>query len=183
MYSLRKHILKLRLALLCGIFLTGCTTNYYVDKSRYTTSLANYDNITVYVTNPDNQNYELLKRSKIYALTNNKNAPSKLTLQDAYTRHESCGLGALAAIYTLGMLPYNSPIQKSLSYTLEGNGTSQMYVHKINYQSKTALWQVFFIPFAHSELNTQAKALSLSKRQPCDYKTCGNLKENALNLQ
>jgi len=58
--------------------LSACPTNYYVNKPVKT--LETHQKQTVYVTNPEHADYDLLKKSKIYNLTENQNHPDQLTI-------------------------------------------------------------------------------------------------------
>ncbi len=156
------------------LFLTGCATNYYVDEDRYAEP-RNYEKITVYVTNPEHEAYEILKRSNIYDLTTNKENLNKLTLLDFSPRPIGCGLGGLATIYTLGLLPSGGDDYGNFVYALDSGQTTQVFKHKVMYQDSISVWSIPLRPLAYSEKGAQAKALSLSTRDSCqDFKTCKN---------
>ncbi len=168
---------KLLITITSILLLNGCATNYYVDSSRYEEK-PKFERITVHVTNPEHADYELLKRSKIYALTDDASAKNKLTLGASLPPNlqpfsrPSCGLGALATVYSLGIIPTTYSEHGYMSYSLMTNGSTKTHKHDINYYSTTSLWQIPLTPFAHSKLRAQAKALSTSDRKVCDKKSC-----------
>ncbi|MBK9586780.1 MAG: hypothetical protein KA099_06385 [Alphaproteobacteria bacterium] len=155
-----------------SFFLSGCATNYYVNEDRYTQP-KNYEKISVYVTNPEHEAYEVLKKSEIYDLTPDNNKPDKLTLIDFSPWARGCGLGGLITIYTLGLVPSGGDDYGNFVYSLESGQTTQLYRHKIIYRDSLSAWSVPMRPFAYSEKGAQAKALSLSTRDLCtDFEKC-----------
>lgn len=153
------------------LFLTGCATNYYVSEDRYTEP-RNYEKIAVYVTNPDHEAYEILKRSRIYDLTNDPSHPDKLTFINL-SKDDKCGLGALATIYTAGLVPSGMSTNQDLLYSLESEGITKIYAHTLLYRDRFSIWETPLKPFAYSLEGAQAKALSLSARETCnDFRTC-----------
>jgi hypothetical protein len=143
--------------------LNGCATVYYVDKNTLSQEL-DYQNETVYVTNPEHPAYQVLKDSGIYKLTQDAQWPNKLTL-DYYQAQGGCGLGMLATVYTLGVVPDSGQTTYDLSYTLATPQSSHSYVHRISYSRSTSLWNSVALPFAKTEAEIQAKALRNSERR------------------
>lgn len=159
------------LVVLNVLFLTGCATNYYVDEDRYAEP-RNYEKITVYVTNPEHEAYEILKRSDIYDLTTNQSAPDKLTFLNL-SKDYHCGMGALTTVYTAGLVPSGLPTNQDLIYSLESEGNTKVYAHKLLYRDRFSVWETALKPFAYSLKGAQAKALSLSTRDICDdFRKC-----------
>lgn len=156
------------------LFLTGCATNYYVDEDRYNEP-RNYEKITVYVTNPEHEAYEVLKKSEIYNLSNDQQTQSKLTLLDFSPRPRGCGLGGVVTVFSLGIVPSGGPDYGNFVYALESGQLTQVYKHKILYRDSTSAWSIPMRPLAYSEKGAQAKALSLSTRDICqDFEKCKN---------
>ncbi|MCB1841249.1 MAG: hypothetical protein KDI61_13465 [Alphaproteobacteria bacterium] len=153
------------------LFLAGCATNYYVNEDYYTQP-KNYEKITVYVTNPDHEAYEVLKKSEIYNLTQDSACPNKLTLTEYEVWKGGCGMPYLGTAMTLGLLPGGAPGMADLTYILESNGTSRLYGHDMFYRDRVSLWETALYPFYHSEKAAQARALALSTRQPCENNSC-----------
>lgn len=157
------------------LFLTGCATNYYVDEDRYTEP-RNYEKITVYVTNPEHEAYEILKRSKIYDLTSDSSCPNKLEIQTVRPAHYRCGLYGLAVMaqaLTLGLLPLSDTEEEVLSYSLASNGQTKLYQHYLKYNTRSSVWEIPLLPLTYSRKGAQAKTLALSQRNICESPSCG----------
>lgn len=154
------------------LFLTGCATNYYVNEDHYTAP-KNYEKISVYVTNPEHEAYEVLKKSQIYDLSENPNGPNKLTLI-GFSHYGKCGTGGfIVTAATFGVLPSGGDIIGQLAYAMESGQTTRLYRHKILYSDSFSLWSVPLRPLAYTKKGAQAKALSLSTRDICkDYTSC-----------
>ncbi len=166
---------KLLITITSILLLNGCATNYYADSSRYEEK-PKFERITVHVTNPEHADYELLKRSKIYALTDDVSAENKLTLQDppfgSFTAG-GCGMGcAFITAFSFGIIPSGESNKKAIIYDIKTKKSSSSHSHDVYYYRATSLWQIPFTPFAHSKLRAQAKALSMSGRKVCDKKSC-----------
>ncbi len=165
------------LALVLSIlFLSGCATNYYVNEDRYTEP-KNYEKITVYVTNPEHEAYEVLKKSEIYDLTKDSTCPNKLeikTIRPAYYRCGLYGLAYVAQALTLGMLPLPDTQEEVLSYSINKANKTTFYQHNLKYNSRRSLWEVPLLPFTYSHKGAQAKTLSLSQREICETPECGD---------
>lgn len=156
------------------LFLSGCTTNYYVNEDNYPAP-KNYEKISVYVTNPEHEAYEVLKKSEIYDLTEDNNSPNKLTLMHISAGPKyTCGTGGVVvSAATLGLLPVSGDDIGVFVYSLESGQSSQLYKHKIFYSDSFSVWSVPMRPLAYTKEGAQAKALSLSTREVCDdFKKC-----------
>lgn len=180
---IHKNLLRFFCLCITAAQLTSCATNYYVERKPASVEKEEKP-LEVYVTNPDHYAFKILRDSHIYTLTDNPKAPNKLTLgsildPDSYSG--GCGLGAgFAALYayyfqifTLGLIPVGSDDNDYFLYNLESNGTTKPYKHEIKYSHSRSTWEILFIPFAYSEEEAKAKALSRSKKEICEDPTCG----------
>jgi hypothetical protein len=153
------------------LFLTGCATNYYVNEDNYPAP-KNYEKISVYVTNPEHEAYEVLKKSEIYDLTDDISSANKLTIVNLFGRWK-CGNPYLGTVFSGGLLPSGMPNTNNLVYSLESEGITKVYKHKLEYWDRYSIWENALKPFAYSKQGAQAKALSLSTRDICsDFEKC-----------
>lgn len=149
-------------ALLC-LFVTGCTTNYYIDQSTPHQKPLNTQKETVFVTNKNHKDFELLKKSEIYNLSEDPTKAAPLTLtKPSYEMSLYCGVGTLM---TFGLIPEKCPYEEKLSYSIGQGNTVRHYEHNITYYSRTSLWEALLIPFRNSREKIRVKALAISKRQ------------------
>lgn len=140
--------------------LTGCATNLYFHGKEIDKSLSTPE--VVFVTNPDHNNYEVLKRSEIYILSTDPNTREKLTLIDTEILPK-CGVPLLGAIYTLGILPGYIDASEVFFYKIETNGSSKVYQHQLEMHETMSNWEWFAKPFKN-DIDTKAKALRNSER-------------------
>lgn len=155
--------MKLPSLLVILFTLSACSTNYYVDKPVKT--LETQQKQTVYVTNPEHEDYDLLKKSKIYDITESQDSSKKLTIDQVESINQACGLDYLITAYSLGIVPFKNQTSVSLAYSLEEDGRTKKYEHHAKYFYKTSLWETFLIPFALSKNEAKARAFAQSERE------------------
>ncbi|MCB1681804.1 MAG: hypothetical protein KDI61_11925 [Alphaproteobacteria bacterium] len=156
------------------LFLTGCATNYYVNEDYYTQP-KNYEKISVYVTNPDHEAYEVLKKSEIYDLTEDSACPNKLEIQTLGPAYHRCGLyalGVLAQAFTLGTLPLSDTEEEIIAYSISNNGKTVSYKHDLKYKSRSSIWEIPLLPLTYTQNGARTKTLSLSQREICENPSC-----------
>jgi len=135
MIRLCQIILLLTAALLCGCKSTLCLASK--DHShRFTDGTP-----AVFVTNPEKSpEYEILKKSGIYNLTNQTIGVRELTLLPI-RRSFRCGNAIMLTIITFGIVPGIQPGPCAFEYDLETNGKLERYSHKISTYYRVSIWE------------------------------------------
>jgi len=160
---MKTYFIKIWVALMLGCFVTGCTTNYYIGKNNQSQKPLYSQKETVFVTNKNHKDFELLKQSEIYNLSEDRTKAAPLTLtKPAYGMSLYCGIGTLM---TFGLIPEKCPYEEKLYYSIGQGNTVRHYEHNITYYSRTSLWEALLIPFRNSREEIRVKALAISKRQ------------------
>lgn len=150
------------LLLLLGVaLLTGCSSTLYMASTK---NLQRFDGGTraVYVTNPEMRpEYQILKASAIYQLTDQPEAAAHLTLHPI--RHFArCGNPLMLSMFTFGIVPGVLPGARVFEYDLETDGVSEQCLHHLPVYERFSLWERLVI---RSERKVMAEALAWSACQ------------------
>lgn len=116
----------------------------------------------VYVTNPTMQpEFEILKASGIYQLTNTPKGARQLTLLPI-RQHGRCGNPLMLTFLTFGIVPGVLPSARSFDYDLETDGTVQHCVHPLPLFDRVSIWE--WLVKSHDQ-KVMAEALAWSSLQ------------------
>lgn len=150
----------MRKFLLIVILLQGCASNLYLgtksEDSRH------WPPVTVAVTNPDHPNFEILKRSGIFEISESEETINKVTLLDSEIMF-SCGNGLIPPMFTLGILPGYMSEGERFMYTVESDGAKQTEEYYLDMYSRHSIWEWLIKPFRPSDIEIAARALSVAK--------------------
>jgi hypothetical protein len=149
-------------SLLAGtLLLNGCGTTLVLEPKS---QLARFDGgpQVVYVTNPQMQpEYDILKASKIYQLTNQPAHAFQLTLHPM-GHGWRCGNPLLLTFYTAGLIPGYLPAARTFEYDLSTNGIPVTYIHSLPLYERYSDWE-WLVP--RSDKRALAQGLRWSARQ------------------
>jgi hypothetical protein len=151
-----------RLFLVTAILsLCGCKSTICMESKK---DLHRFDGGSqpVYVTNPEmHREYEILKASAIYRLSNEPEGARKLTLRPIQHLGR-CGNPLMLSFVTLGIVPGFLPGAQVFEYDLETDGQVERYAHHLPIYERFSSWEWFV--FRRGE-TTLAKALAWSSRR------------------
>lgn len=148
--------------LAASLLLTGCISSTLCLEKKSDLQRFNGGSQPVYVTNPEmHPEYEILKESGIYHLTNQPNGASLLTLYPIGHRVR-CGNPLLLTFYTFGLVPGYLPAGRTFEYDLKTNGVSVTYIHNLPLYERYSDWEWLVI---RSDKKAMTKGLTWSARQ------------------
>jgi hypothetical protein len=105
--------------------------------------------------------FQILKRSGIYRLSNNPEGSTQLTLH-RMGRRFVCGNPLIAMIFTLGFVPVKLPARWTFAYDLERNGKAEEVIHFLPLYDRFSIWEW---PLRWNQQRVYARALAVSSPQ------------------
>ncbi len=157
----------MKLALtICLISITSCSSNLYIGNSGVKKDAGASGRQIVYVTNPENEGFTLLKNSGLYDISNDKNSNTKLTLESAEI-YPRCGTPLAVSVITLGLLPLSLPAPENFIYTISDEESSTQYVHHLDIYERFSVWEWLLKPFKNPD-RVRTQALRRSERTKRD---------------
>jgi len=148
------------------LLLTGCRTSSLHLESTNQRQRFHDDAGPVFVVNPQMQNeYAILKASKIYQLTNQPAGVRRLTLHPVH-RFGRCGNPIMLTYLTFGILPGVLPAARVFEYELETDGVRVQYAHSLPLYERISIWESLTFT---SDQKMMAKGLAWSTRQRGPY--------------
>lgn len=154
---MKKIVIQLML-LAAVVLFCGCGTTTCMTSKK---CLHQFDGGTqpVFVVNPEkNPEYEILKQSKIYALTNQPEGARKLTLLPI-KHYGRCANPLMLTIITLGIVPGYLPSAEAFQYNLETDGKVERCIHPLPMYDRISIWEWLV---RHHDEKVLAEALTWS---------------------
>ena len=150
-------LLLLALALLCG----GCGTTLCLVSKQHLERFQS-DAEPVYVTNPQiGREYEILKTSGIYQLSERPESSRKLTLHPVH-QDGRCSNPLMLSAITLGIIPGFLPAGRTFEYDLDAGAGPEPYTHYLPLYERFSIWDWLV---RRDEQKVLAEALTWSKPQ------------------
>lgn len=142
MTAIRTNPYATQLILLATVLLlTGCRTSSLHMESTNQRQRFHDDTGPVFVVNPQMQNeYAILKTSKIYQLTNQPAGARRLTLHPVL-QLGGCGNPLLLTCFTFGFIPGTLPARRVFEYDLETDGVVVQYAHSLPLYERFSIWE------------------------------------------
>ncbi len=145
------------------VLLSGCGSTLHLESTR---GLQRFHASTgpVYVTNPEiGLEYEMLKASAIYQLSDAPQGCPRLTLHPI-VQYARCANPLMLTGFTFGLVPGILPAARAFQYDLETDGKPEQFIHRLPLYERFSIWE-WLLP-RRSEQKLLADALSWSSRQP-----------------
>lgn len=145
-----------------SLLLTGCISSTLCLEKKSDLQRFSGGSQPVYVTNPQmHPEYEILKASEIYHLTNQPDGAYLLTLHSIGQRPR-CGNPLLLTLFTFGLVPGYLPAARTFEYDLNTNGIAVTYIHGLPLYERYSDWEWLVM---RSDKKAMTKGLAWSVRQ------------------
>lgn len=160
-----RRLLKILLVVSSLQFIAGCASTLQL-RAVKPSNTASEEKLTVYVTNPElSREYEILKRSKIYLISEDREIRTSITLHPI-KRQFSCGNPLILSGITLGLIPGYLPAGTEFEYELTDSGKTETYSHFLLMYERFSIWEHFV---KSDEIEVMSQALRSSKREPSNW--------------
>ena len=124
-----------------SFFLTGCISSTLCLEQKKDLQHFYGGSQPVFVTNPQmHPEYEILKASEIYHLTNQPTGACALTLHPI-REYGRCGNPLLLTLATFGLVPGYLPANRTFEYDLNTNGVAVTYIHCLPLYERYSDWE------------------------------------------